>query len=767
MKTIYRIAKTELFTLFYSPVAWLVLVIFAFQVNMEFSELISSQLRSKSLDYDLWGVTSSVFTSNMRGLFPRILGHLYLYLPLLTMGLMSREIKSGSIKLLFSSPITNSKIILGKYLAMMTYCFLLILILFFPVLFSAATVQEFDLPLVLSGLLGIYLLICAYAAIGLFMSCLTSYQVVAAMGTLAALAVLNYVGEIGQGIAFVRDITYWLSISGRTNEFISGLICSEDVLYFIIVISLFVVFSILKLELEVKNKSRLYAVSRYAGILIIAVVLGYVSSRPSLMTYYDATHTKSNTLTVKSQEIMNQLDGGMKIITYVNILDKDYYNGLPSARNSDFDRFKKYIRFKPEIEMEYVYYYDKTNNSNLYNRYPGKTDKEIAETVADINDLDFDMFLSPEEIRKIVDLRPERNRFVRQIIREDGQKEWLRLYDDNQKFPSETEISTVLQRFVVKSPKIGFLTGHGERVINRNRDIDYSAFVNNRWFRTSMLNQGFDGVNLSLKGDNTIPEDMSVIVIADIKSPISDVELEKLETYISNGGNLIITGEPGRQSVQNPFLKQFGVQLMPGSIVQKIQDFVPNTVIGNYTSEAANVSYRLNQFKAWGQKAVLPGASGLTYESDKGYKVTPLIVSNEKNSWNEIETIDFLEEKIVLNPKVGEKEGSLPVALTLRRDVGGKEQRILIFGDSDFISNGELSRSRSKVRSANLGSIPGIFQWMSYDQYPIDTRKPHLKDNDMNIGFEWALWIKIFFMGVIPSLLAFSGSFIWFLRKRN
>lgn len=77
-------------------------------------------------------------------------------------------------------------------------------------------------------------MICAYAAIGLFMSTLTSYQVVAAVGTLAVLAVLNYIGNVGQDIPFVRDITYWLSISGRADTFFKGMICSEDLLLLLI-----------------------------------------------------------------------------------------------------------------------------------------------------------------------------------------------------------------------------------------------------------------------------------------------------------------------------------------------------------------------------------------------------------------------------------------------------------------------------------------------------------------------------------------------------
>ena len=767
MKTIYRIARTELLTLFYSPIAWLVLVVFAFQVNMQFSDIIAAQLRSKSLDYSLWNISYGVFSDNLRGLFPGMLRNLYLYLPLLTMGLISRELKSGSIKLLLSSPINNVKIILGKYLAMISYCFLLIFILFLPVLFCGITVKDFDFSLVLTGLLGMYLLICAYAAIGLFMSCLTSYQVVAAMGTLAVLAILNFIGGVGQSIEFVRDITYWLSISGRSYEFIGGLICSEDVLYFIIVISMFVTFSILKLNLNTKSKSKFYSVASYSSVIIIVMLLGYLTSLPSAKSYYDASYTKRNTLTKKSQEVMSKLTDDLKIITYVNILDKNYYSGLPSSIKRDFERFEKYVRFKPEIKMEYVYYYDKANNPNLYATYPGKTDKEIAQIVADINDLDFDMFLSPDEIRKIVDLRPERNQFVRQLVYGKNQKSWLRLFDDNQKHPSEAEITAALQRFVVKAPRVAFLKGHGERVIDRNRDKDFSAFVNNKWFRNSLLNQGFNGFNLDLSGNKEIPQEVSVIVIADSKTSFSQEEIQKLQSYIDKGGNLIIMSEPGRQHIVNPLIKQFGVEFMPGNIVQVFNEITPNVLITNYTKNAAKFSYRLENLKDWGYDVVMPGACALKNIGSKQYEYIPLLQNAKANSWNELETKDFKEEPTVFNEKVGEIKQKYTLAAGLKRKVGNKEQRIMIFGDTDFISNGELSRSRNKMNAANMAFIPGMFNWMSYGKYPIDTRRTQSIDDDISVGHSWTVFIKILFMIVIPFLLAFAGCYIWIMRKRN
>ena len=216
MKKIYKLALTELQTLFYSPVAWLILVIFLFQVGMTYCSILEPKVLGQELGHTQANLTMTIF-SGWRGLFEAIQRNLYFYVPLLTMGLMSREFGSGSIKLLYSSPITNTQIILGKFLAMMVYGGCMLGGIFVVVLHGACTVQNFDMPVVLTGMLGLYLLFCTYASIGLFMSSLTSYQVVAAIGTIAIFAMLGYVGNSWQHVEFVRDLTYWLAINGRAS----------------------------------------------------------------------------------------------------------------------------------------------------------------------------------------------------------------------------------------------------------------------------------------------------------------------------------------------------------------------------------------------------------------------------------------------------------------------------------------------------------------------------------------------------------------------
>ena len=143
MKMIFKIAKTELQTLFYSPVAWLILIIFTFQASILFTNVFDMSVKSQSLEYQLDNVTLFTF-GGMFGLFSGIQQYLYLYIPLLTMGLMSRELSSGSIKLLYSSPVTNKQIVLGKYLAMMLYGLLLMAILSIFVIYSAFAIKSFD-----------------------------------------------------------------------------------------------------------------------------------------------------------------------------------------------------------------------------------------------------------------------------------------------------------------------------------------------------------------------------------------------------------------------------------------------------------------------------------------------------------------------------------------------------------------------------------------------------------------------------------------------
>ena len=169
---ICNIARTELQLLFYSPVAWLLLVVFTVQSALIFSTQFSMVAADSEIGRNVAGASSLIFSS-WTGVFPSIQGYLYFYIPLLTMGLVSKELSSGSVRLLYSSPITNVQIILGKYFSVMLYGLVMMGVLVLLALVGGITIKHFEWPAVLTGILGLYLLLCAYGAIGLFMSSLT------------------------------------------------------------------------------------------------------------------------------------------------------------------------------------------------------------------------------------------------------------------------------------------------------------------------------------------------------------------------------------------------------------------------------------------------------------------------------------------------------------------------------------------------------------------------------------------------------------------
>ena len=73
-----------------------------------------------------------------------MLEHLYFYIPFADHGLMSWEFSSGSIKLLYSSPVTSAQIILGKYLSVMIYCAVLLGVILAYVGLGALTIGHMD-----------------------------------------------------------------------------------------------------------------------------------------------------------------------------------------------------------------------------------------------------------------------------------------------------------------------------------------------------------------------------------------------------------------------------------------------------------------------------------------------------------------------------------------------------------------------------------------------------------------------------------------------
>lgn len=760
MKTIYDIARAELKTMFYSPIAWLMIIIFTIQVSLQFTRTFGSLVWAISMGDTLsGGLTESLFVSPFGGLFPVVLNYMYLYIPLITMGLISREIGNGTIKMLYSSPVTNTQIVLGKFLSMMIFGFILVAILSVFVFFAAINVKDFDLAPTLSGLLGVYFLICIYSAVGIFMSSVTSYQIVAAISTLFLLGFLGFVKGLWQHIDFVRDITWWLSMSGRVQELINGLICSEDVIYFIIVTSLFLIFTIIQMQAKRQKVAWFVTFGKYIGVFSIVALIGYATSRPKTMFFYDTTATKHNTLTLSSQEVIKQLDGGLKMTTYINILDPDFGYLFPRDKNRDLNRFGQYTRFKPEMEFEYVYYYDESPDPTIETRFPGMTDRQRMLSIAKTYREDTNRFLSPQQIKQLVDLSGENNRLTRILERDNGSKTVLRTFNDIMKFPSEAEITAALKHLVTKMPLVGFVDKHGERSYTGVNNRAYSMFTTDKPFRYALINQGFDFTEVDLQ--NTVPADVDILVLADVRTSLTAEEFLNLKNYVDKGGNLLIAGDIHRQECMNPIVEMFGVKFMAGQLVCPSESTSPELILSKVTRKAQEISDAFPE----GLQVTMPGCLGLDWSQNSEYQIMPLTTTSYSNVWNENETTNFIDEKLEYNPDKGEKQKVYPTSLILKKNVNGKEQKVIIMGDADCFSNDELSRDRKNIAAYNFSLINSAFYWLSDDRAPIDTGRPIRTDDTVYIGESGMQVAKISFVWVFPGILFLSYLIIWIRRR--
>ncbi|MGH7789372.1 MAG: ABC transporter permease [Candidatus Binatia bacterium] len=162
-----------------------------------------------------------------------------LVLPLLTMRLFAEEKKLGTMELLWTYPVRDGEIVLGKFLAAWTF-FLAMLVptAIGPLVFYHY--HPFDIPPVLAGYLGMLLMGSAFIACGLFVSSLTENQVVSAMVTYGILVLFWFLTWNEEAAQYeVMRLLLGLSMFDRFYNFTRGVIDTKDVTFFLLFIAFF------------------------------------------------------------------------------------------------------------------------------------------------------------------------------------------------------------------------------------------------------------------------------------------------------------------------------------------------------------------------------------------------------------------------------------------------------------------------------------------------------------------------------------------------
>ena len=227
MKAIWTIMRREVFAFFVSPVAYAMLVTWTFWCGMMFT-LLSFWFAEQGVGMN--GAQNSPLTSFFGGTTLFYLPLLAL-VPLLTMKLIAEERSRGTLETLMTAPVTETSVVLGKYLASLV-CWV---VLWLPTLSYVWLTSQFgdvDLGTVATSYLGILGIGVYYLAFGTLMSALAKNQIVAAVLTFMALGFLFILG-LGQfvmGDAY-RELFAYVSIWGHMEAFSRGIVDSRFVVF--------------------------------------------------------------------------------------------------------------------------------------------------------------------------------------------------------------------------------------------------------------------------------------------------------------------------------------------------------------------------------------------------------------------------------------------------------------------------------------------------------------------------------------------------------
>lgn len=234
MRNVVTMAQHEIGAYFLSPIAYAVSAIFLFSAGLAFG----------------LGTVTQGGEASMRGLFDFwIILILAFVLPMLTMRLMSEELRSGTIETLMTAPITEADVVVGKFLgAFAFFVILLASLLVFPIMLGRY--GSLDLGLLTCHYIGLLLLGALYISVGLFFSTMTKHQVISVLASFTLLALMTFASHALalQTEGWIKVLLQQMSIRTHFQDFVRGTLDLNHLVFFVTMTAFFLFISVKTLE---------------------------------------------------------------------------------------------------------------------------------------------------------------------------------------------------------------------------------------------------------------------------------------------------------------------------------------------------------------------------------------------------------------------------------------------------------------------------------------------------------------------------------------
>lgn len=445
---------------------------------------------------------------------------------------------------------------------------------------------------------------------------------------------------------------------------------------------------------------KLQDVAYYLLIVGIAFMLLWLAHRYDLPI--DLTADNRRSLSEESIALLEQLEGPVTVTAFAR--------DNRALRDAIRDRIGRYQQYKRDIELEFV-------NPDL------DPERSRAENISRDGEL---------------------------VIRYRERREQLALLNEN-------AISNALARMLRDQERwIVFAEGHGERQWNGQRNFDLGVFGN------ELAKLGFRMQSLNI-AEHDIPANTSLLVIAGVQSGWLETELLRLHAWIERGGNLLWLHDPDSTSL--PLLElalgvEFGARSGNGTIVDATTqllgiDNAGYAIVSDYPQQGPT--------RGFAQTTLFPHATQVAARSDD-WKSTPLLRTSE-NSWLETSA---LQDTARFDSEDGDIAGPITLGIGLQRplphtraDGIAQEQRIVVTGDGDFLSNAFLGNGGNLVLGINL------VNWLMRDDDLLNIHVKPTPDRQLELGRNKQIAIALLFLVIAPLGFVLAGVLIQRRRRRR
>ncbi|WP_199098945.1 GldG family protein [Dyella sp. ASV21] len=321
---------------------------------------------------------------------------------------------------------------------------------------------------------------------------------------------------------------------------------------------------------------------------------------------------------------------------------------------------------------------------------------------------------------------------------------------------SERSLTNALERLARGGERIvAFVSGDGERRPDDKGNADLGSFM------TQLEARGMRAVPLNFAQATAVPQHTDLVVLASPELALPEGAVKALAEYVANGGNLLWLTEPTNDDLHlAPLADALGVRVLPGVLVDGqgaalgLKD--PRMIaLGDYPKHAITRGFTLT--------TLFPQVSALAVASRSDWQVAPFLRSSAQ-SWTEFKPIDNTQNSsIQYDASAGELKGPLDFGFALSRlspSPEKAEQRVVVIGDGDFLSNSFLGNGGNRA----LGER--IFDWLLGDDALVQLPPRGAPDRVLQISQTQLSAVTLGFLVALPLLLLCVCGVITWRRRR-